>query len=102
MHAWSLINQFNDVAPNSIVGWSIISEKWKFNYARFFPLKLNNNFFLFDRLKYSLVPIEEQYTKLFSYKSTIDEKRNLIEYLSTNSVEITNGLVQKNILAVMT
>lgn len=101
VHNWSLIDYFRETGTQTSDYWITINDKWKLNTSRYCPLKLDDGLFLFDRLRYSLLPIEKQYAGLFSYKSSINEKQSMLEQIIRDNDKMAESLVSRDILAVV-
>ncbi|ASZ11966.1 hypothetical protein KTO58_15000 [Chitinophaga pendula] len=99
VHNWSLIDAFNVETPTPSRQWTNINEKWKLNLTRFCPLRLKEKNYLFDRLRYSLSEVEDQYLPLFSYKTGIHEKQMLVTDIITHDPEMTAKLIAKHFIA---
>lgn len=99
VHNWSLIEVFNEESTVSPHQWTTINEKWKLNLARFCPLRLKNKNYLFDRLRYNLSEVEDQYIPLFSHKTSINEKQLLVANIMEHDPGMAAKLLAKHIIA---
>lgn len=69
-----------------------------FNSDRFCPIRLDEKLFLFDRVRYHLLPVEETHIPIFSYKTDAKVKERFIESLAKERQEEVSAMVAKQIL----
>ncbi|SKC83334.1 lysophospholipid acyltransferase family protein [Ohtaekwangia koreensis] len=70
----------------------------RFNEHRFCPLRLDGKLYLFDRILYRAIPVDESYKDIFSYKTSTVEKTNCIEKLTAETPDKTRELIEKHVL----
>lgn len=67
------------------------------NHKRFAPLKFEGNNYLFDRITYSLITIEEGLSALFSTKTSSENRVKLINIIQKERPDLIAGFVERQI-----
>ena len=66
-----------------------------FNSDRFCPIRLDGELFLFDRVHYHLLPVEETHIPIFSYKTDVKTKEHFIKILAEKQQQEVSTLIAK-------
>ncbi|WP_440132724.1 hypothetical protein [Chitinophaga sancti] len=98
VHHWSLIDAFTAGESAEDLQWDI-NGQWMLHLSHCCPLKLNDKYYVFDRTRYSLFLLDEQYIGLFSYKSTPAERVQLAARIIESDPAMTAELLSWRVIS---
>jgi len=83
VHNWSNLRAFKDSSPEVSESKSYIdlTDDWVFDVGRFLPLRVDKDFYLFDKTRYKAIKIDTEDVGLFSRRTSQVEKRALFNSL---------------------
>lgn len=98
LHSWANLTAWQNRFVSDKVGSQIDVQRLVFNSDRFLPLKLHEEFMLFDKMTYSAIKIEPNDAPLFSHKTSLSEKIKMLENLAAGESSKIEQYVSKSIL----
>ena len=100
VHRWSNIKHFEEqLSSGHPISTNTIHQRdWKFNKDRFCPLKVKDDHYLFDRIKYHLTSVSPNLMPLFSRKTKVDQQKEIIENMIINNSSTVEKLIANKVL----
>lgn len=100
VHKWADLTAFkgNPLLYTNDKPVSTGSKSWRFNSSRFCPLRVGENYFLFDRILYQVIPVKNEYTELFSKNTSAAQRNSIFESLKNKEKSTIGRLIDRQII----
>ncbi|MBX2968300.1 MAG: hypothetical protein KF803_02930 [Cyclobacteriaceae bacterium] len=96
VHNWSDLSVF--YSKSTPLETLVKSSSLHFNEKRFCPIKYNGGYFLFDRIRYKVIPVDPNLAPIFSHKTTPQQRRELIQQVIKENNPAIKDFIQSEVL----